>query len=209
VANHYYDKKDDAQAKKYLAIGREMFPEDPFWNSLELDMTRDGGNKDVLFAQYEKTIAAEPNNHLYRYNYAVELYQAGYNVETVKRPANSEELIQKAAAQLSRAIAINPDYARAQLFAGQIQYNTGVDFLTKAKTTQGDASILKSNALKKFEEAIPYFLAVERLLGKQTQLSAGDKADLKEALDLLITIYDQKGDKEKVKEYEAKFNAIK
>jgi hypothetical protein len=119
-------------------------------------------------------------------------------------------MIQKAAAQLSKAIAIKPDYARAQLFAGQLVYNIGVDLLTRSKTAEGDnASALKSNALKKFEEAVPYFLAVERLLGNQPKLSAEDKGDLKEAFDLLITVYDQKGDKEKVKEYEAKFNALK
>jgi tetratricopeptide (TPR) repeat protein len=210
VANHYFEKKDLAQAKKFLALGREVYPGDPFWNSLELDMVREGSSKEALFAQYEKTIAAEPNNHFYRYNYAVELYQFGYNVDVSKRPANSDELIQKASAQLSRVLAINPEYVRGQLFAGQIIYNMGVDLTNKAKKTESDnVAALKAKALSKYDEALPYFLKVEQLLSRQTQLSADEKADLKEALDLTITIYDQKGDKAKLKEYQDKFNAVK
>ena len=62
--------------------------------------------------------------------------------------------------------------------------------------------------MEKFKEAIPYFEAVDRLLSGQPGLKAEDKSDLKEAYDLLITIYDQAGDKTKVLEYEKKFNAV-
>lgn len=224
VANHYYEKKDLANAKKFIDLGKEVYPTDPFWGSLELDMARESGNKDELFAKYEQTIAAAPDNHLYRYNYAVELYQQGYATDITKRPANSAELIQKAQDQVTQSIKIKPDYSRAQLFAGQISYNQGVDILNRAKEIKGTKpedvkkkADLKAEAIKKFDEAAPYFLEVEKLLdakakaelkdGKQ-HLKMEDKSDLKEAFDLLITIYDQKGQKDKVKEYEVKFNDV-
>ena len=210
VANYYFENKNIAAANKYLGIGRESFPADLFWNSLELDISREGGNKDVLFAQYEKTIAADPSNHLYRYNYAVELYQVGYNVDPSKRPANSEQLLQKAATQISKVLQLRADYVRGQLLAGQMAYNAGVDFLTRSKSASvtTDASNLKAKAIAKFDEATPYLLAVGHLLEPKTNLSTDDKADLKEAYDLLITISDQKGDKEKVSQFEAKFKAV-
>jgi tetratricopeptide (TPR) repeat protein len=225
VANHYYEKKDMANAQKFIALGKEVYPTDPFWGSLELDMAREGGNKDDLFAKYEQTIAANPDNHLYRYNYAVELYQQGYNTDMTKRPANSADLIKKAQEQVNQSIRIKPDYSRAQLFAGQIAYNQGVDLLNAAKMITGTKpdevkkkADTKAEAIKKFDEAAPYFLEVERLLvAKATaeakdgkaKLKMEDKSDLKEAYDLLITIYDQKGNmKDKVKEYEVKFNEV-
>ena len=215
VANHYYEKKDVASAEKYLAIGKEVYPNDPFWASLDLDMSREKGDKKQLFSKYEETIAASPDNHLYRYNYAVELYQYGYNVDSAKRPADSEEYIKKAQDNIMAAIRIKADYSRAQLFAGQIAYNQGVDHLNKAKAIKGTKpedvkrkNDIKAEAIKKFDEATPYFAKVDELLSAQGKLKMEDKSDLKEALDLLITIYDQKGMKDKVKEYEVKFNDV-
>ncbi|HYF29960.1 MAG TPA: tetratricopeptide repeat protein [Chitinophagaceae bacterium] len=215
VANHYFEKKDAANAEKYLAIGKEVYPADPFWAQLDVDMAREKGDKAQLFTKYEETIAANPNNHLYRYNYAVELYQHGYNQDTAKRPADSEGFIKKAQESIQAAIRIKPDYSKAQLFAGQIAYNQGVDILTRSKAIKGTAAAdvkrkadLKAEALKKFDEAIPYFIEVDNLLSPQGKLKMEDKSDLKEALDLLITIYDQKGMKDKVKEYEVKFNDV-
>jgi tetratricopeptide (TPR) repeat protein len=106
VANHFYEKKNYAEASRMLTIGKEVYPSDPFWSSLELDMTRESGSKEQLFAKYEQVIAAEPSNYLYRYNYAVELYQSGYAVDASKRPANSEELIKKAQESVKQAVRI-------------------------------------------------------------------------------------------------------
>jgi tetratricopeptide (TPR) repeat protein len=215
VANHYYEKKDMANAQKFIQLGKEVYPKDPFWANLELDMNRDSGNKDALFSKYEETITANPDNHLYRYNYAVELYQYAYNLDSTKRPANSDEMISKASENIKQALRIKPDYSRAQLFAGQIAYNQGVDILNRAKAIKGTTPAdtkrkadLRAEAVKKFDEATPFFLEVEKLLESQPKLKMEDKSDLKEAYDLLITIYDQKGLKDKVKEYEVKFNDV-
>ncbi|HEX2684590.1 MAG TPA: hypothetical protein VHL77_11685, partial [Ferruginibacter sp.] len=40
VANYYFEQKNQAQAEKYLNLGREVYPGDPFWDSIELDMAR-------------------------------------------------------------------------------------------------------------------------------------------------------------------------
>ncbi|HKP32757.1 MAG TPA: tetratricopeptide repeat protein [Chitinophagaceae bacterium] len=214
-ANHYFEKKDYATAEKYLALGKEVYPADAFWPGFELDMARDRGSKQDLFKKYDEIVVAFPSNHLYRYNYAVELYQEGYNTDSAKRPANSAELIKKASENISEALKLKPDYSRAQLFAGQIAYNQGVDLLTKSKQIKGTKpedvkkkADIKAEALVKFDEALPHFLEVEKLLSSQGKLKMDDKNDLKEAYDLLITIYDQKKLQDKVKEYEVKFNDV-
>lgn len=216
VANHYYEKKNYTEAAIMLMIGKEVYPGDPFWTSLELDMVRVTGNRDQLFAKYEQTISGDPGNHLYRYNYAAEIYLYAYNTDPSMRPENSEQLIVKAIAQLQEAIRLKPDFAKAQLFAGQLFYNQGVDILDRAKGMKGTLPAdvkkradTKAEAIKKFDEATPYFIKLESLLSAQAKLNTDDVTALKEAYDLLITIYDQKGMKEKVTEYEDKFNKLK
>jgi hypothetical protein len=215
LARHYADKKDYVNANKYAALGLELFPKDSFWPSIEIDMAKEGGNKDSLFKKYEDIISRYPENHLFKYDYAYELYKYAYDTSLAKRPANSPALIQKALDNVNAVIKTKPDYAQAQLFAGQIIFNQGVDILAESKKIKGTKpedtkkkSDLKADAMKKFDEAAPYFLEVDKILGKQGKLKMDDKTALKEAYDLLITIYDQKNAKDKVKEFEVKFNDV-
>jgi len=51
---------------------------------------------------------------------------------------------------------------------------------------------LRAQAVKKFDEAIPYFEKVEQDLGSKGKLKMQEKQALKDAYDLLITIYETK-----------------
>lgn len=220
VDYNYNQKKDTEAAKKYLALGKEVFPEDKFWAAYELDIARDGGDKSELFKKYEDALAGDPSNTAIRYNYAVELYSEGYKPEKKDRPSNSAELISKAEAELKKVVAEKPDYAAAYLVLGQIQYNQGVDLNAENKAIRPpQGGKLKPEELKKKEElrgqiaqkfdaAIPYFEKVDELLGKEGKLKMEQKGYLKDAYDLLITIYDNKQNPEKLKVYEEKFNNV-
>ena len=67
---------------------------------------------------------------------------------------------------------------------------------------------LRVAADKKFDEAIPYFEMVEKDLGSKGKLKMDEKTSLKDAYDLLITIYEQKNLKDKVDVYTTKFNNV-
>lgn len=220
VDYNYNQKKDTEAAKKYLALGKEVYPEDKFWPAYELDIARDGGDKAELFKKYEAVLAGDPTNTSIRYNYAVELYSEGYKPEVAQRPANSKELISKAEEELKKVVAEKPDYAAAYLVLGQIQYNEGVDYNTINKAIRPpQGGRLKPEELKrkeelrgliaqKFDAAIPYFEKVDELLGKEGKLKMEQKSYLKDAYDLLITIYDNKQNQDKLKFYEEKFNNV-
>lgn len=220
LADYYNTKKDAANANKYIELGKSLYPKDVFWASMELDMARDKGNKDELFAKYEDIITKDPSNYLYSYNYGIELYKEAYKADTAARPANSKELISKAETNLKKALELKPDYPAANLVMGQILYNQGVDLNAKSKLIKLPASgklkpedqkmkdDMKAQMMKKFDESVPYFEKVEQVLGGQGKLKMEEKSNLKDAYDLLITIYDQKGLKDKVKAYEEKFNNV-
>ncbi len=220
LADYYSQKKDVASAEKYVATGKSLYPKDPFWASMELDMAREKGDKAGLFTKYEDIIASDPSNYLYVYNYGIELYKEAYNADTAARPKNSQELITKAESNIKKSLELKPDYAPASLVLGQILYNQGVDLNAKQKAIKlpptgklkpEEAKMkedLKGQMMAKFDESVPYFEKVDQILGGQGKLKMEEKTNLKDAYDLLITIYDQKGLKDKVKAYEDKFNNV-
>ena len=220
LADYYSQKKDTEKAQKYLTIGKSLYPKDTFWAGFELDMARDKGERKDVYTKYEEIIASDPANHLYVYNYGIELYKDAYNEDASKRPANSEEMINKAAANLKKTLELKPDYAPANLVMGQILYNQGVDINAQAKAIKAPAGgklkpedqkkkdEARAAMLKKFDEAIPYFEKVDQILGSQGKLKQEERGNLKDAYDLMITIYDQKGQKDKLKVYEEKFNSV-
>jgi len=220
LADHHKQKGDIVTSQKFVDIGKELYPTDAFWSGFELDMLREKGTKDQLFAKYEEIIAKYPDNHLFVFNYAVELYTVGYNVDTTKRPANSKELVQKASDMTKKALSMKPDYANAHMLMGQIIYNEAADIATINKAIrppQGGKlkpdelkkkEDLRQQVSKKYDEAIPHFEKVDELLGAQGKLKMEEKGYLKDSYDLLITIYETKGNQDKATVYTEKFNNV-
>ncbi len=215
LVDYYNQKKDEANTAKFIALAKEQYPDDLFWPSTELDNLREKGNKDSLWAKYEEITAKFPKNHLFFFNYGLELYQYASDTSTGKRPANADALIAKAQENLKKCLEVQPDYPQAALVLGQISYNAGVDLQGQTKKIPGKTpddvkkrAELRVAAGKKFDEAIPYFELVDKDLGSKGKLKMEEKTSLKDAYDLLITIYEQKNLKDKVEAYTTKFNNV-
>lgn len=214
LADYYARKEDIPNAQKYLALGGELFPKDPFWASMELDILRESGDKDALFAKYEQILADDPRADIF-YNYALELYQHGYNPDITKRPANSVELISKVESNLKKVLELQPDNHQAALVLGQVYYNRGVDHQNLAVAAKGTKpeevkkrADEKAAAIAEYDLAMPYLDMVQKKLSPMGKLKMDDRTALKNALDLMIIIYDQKGQKDKMKEFEVKYNNV-
>jgi tetratricopeptide (TPR) repeat protein len=204
LADHYRRKGNIEEAIKFTTLGREVYPEDPFWSGFELEMLRDQGSKEQLFAKYEQVINENPDNHVYLFNYGVELYQTAYKEDISERPANSKELIEKARTYLNKAMTLKPDYANVHMVLGQMSYNEGVDYSKEndqIRPTGGQKLTadqlakkekLRQATLEKFDEAIPYFKKVDELLDSQGKLKMEEKETLKGALDLMIIAMEEK-----------------
>jgi hypothetical protein len=217
LVDYYHTKKDEANTQKYLSIGETIYPTELFWPSTELDIAREGGNKDSLFVAYDKVVSRFPKNYLFFFNYGLEEYQYASDTSSGHRPANADDLTAKAQVNLQKCLDLQPDYPQAALVLGQISYNAGVDIQAQAKKVVGktpDAAKQRGDfraaAGKKFDEAIPYFEKVDQDLGGKGKLKMEEKSSLKDAYDLLITIYEQKGPtfKDKADAYTNKFNNV-
>lgn len=204
LADYYQRKNDIATASKYSALGKEVYPTDPFWTGFDLEMLRTKGTKEELFKKYDDVVKENPDNHLFLFNYGVELYTEGYKQNVAERPANSKELIAKASEMIKRSLEKKSDYANANMVMGQILYNEGVDINNENKAIRPQNGVklnaeqlkkkeeLRQGVVKKFDEATPYFEKVDQLLDTQGKLKMEDKEILKNALDLMITINEEK-----------------
>jgi hypothetical protein len=215
LVNHYYTNKDEVSMDKYLTLGQKAYPEDPYWLTFKLDYLREKGDKNALFGQYEKVTADFPTNAVYSYSYGVELYQYASDTSTGKHPDNADSLVARAQRNLQKALDLQPDYPQAALVLGQILYNTGVDLQQQVKTVKGKLpedikkrADIRIAANKKFDESVPYFEKVDQLLGSKGKLKQDDKTTLRNAYDLLTTIYEQKKIQDKLDFWQAKYNDV-
>ena len=141
------------------------------------------------------------------------MYQ--YASDTTKHPADANELTNRAKDILNKSLQIKPDYPQAALILGEISYNEAVDLQARSRTIKGatpDATKkrteLRDQAMKKFDESIPFFQKVEEDLGSKGKLRMDDKNALRGAYDSLVTIYEQKKQKDKSDAYTLKYNNI-
>lgn len=215
LVDYYNTRKDVANTQKYISLAKEQYPDDLFWPSTELDNLREKGNKDSLFAKYDEIVTKFPKNHLFFFNFGLELYQYASDTSSGHRPANYDALISKSQEMLKKCLELQPDYPQAALVLGQISYNAGVDMQGQTKKIPGKApedikkrADLRIAAGKKFDEAIPYFEMVDKDLGTKGKLKMDEKTSLKDAYDLLITIYENKNIKDKIDFYTNKFNNV-
>jgi hypothetical protein len=215
LVDYYNTKKDEANTEKYLSLAEQQYPDDLFWPSTRLDNVREKGPKDSLWAQYDRIVAHFPKNHLFFFNFGLELYQAANDTSSGHRPDNYDALIAKAQDMLKKCLELQPDYPQAALVLGQISYNAGVDLQGQTKKIPGKTpddvkkrADLRIAAGKKFDEAIPYFEMVDKDLGSQGKLKMEQKSALKDAYDLLTNIYEDKRIKDKIDYWTNKYNNV-
>lgn len=215
LADYYTRKNDKANAAKYIAMGKSKYPNEIFYDELQLDALRKNGPKDSLFAKYDEITKAHPDSSIYFFNYGLELYQYATDSSSGKRPPNSDELIKRAQQELLTSVKLNPNYPQANLVLGQIAYNEGVEYqvLGKPKGNTNAAELkqrqdYRAMSTKKFDEAIPYLEKIEQQLGSQGKLKRADKTALKDAYDMLETIYEAKKDQAKIAYYTDKYNNV-
>jgi tetratricopeptide (TPR) repeat protein len=217
LADYYKNKGDIEKASHFTNLGKQVYPDDPFWTGFEVSMLSEKGSKEQLFAKYDELIKANPTNAIYHYNYAVELYKAAYNEDTTQRPENAKEMTEKAIQLAQKSIELDPNYPNSRMLLGQIYYNEGVDIINENKAIRPKGNVkltaaqlkqkeeLRQAAAKKFDDAIVHFEKIDQLLGGQGKLKMEEKQFLKDSYDLLINIYDQRQNQEKSAVYNEKF----
>lgn len=210
LVQHYNEKGDKATRDKYLALGRELYPEDDYWTEIELREA--GTDKKALFAKYDELLGKYPSKYVLHYNYAAELFN--YLFTQDKKPADYADQYAKIQDVLKKAIAVKAT-PEANLLLARTVYN-GVYDLEEASTaikgTKPD-DVKKKNELKtkiaaQYEQMLPYATAAYDIFDGKSTLKASEKGNFKVAADLITRYWESKNNKEKIKFYQDKMKEL-
>jgi len=214
LVDYYSRKGDNANLFPLIKKARALYPDDNFWNEVELDQIQKSGDDQALFKKYEELIASEPKNFPLAYNYAVELYNRIWGRGNDKSADTSMK--SKLTNVLKHAIDNDSGIEATMLMTNHL-YNEASDITNAAaliKSTK-PADVKKKNELraegnKKMDETIQYAdKVIAYYKPRVAELKPGQMANYKIVLSYLADIYSLKGDAKKSAEYDKMKNDLK
>ncbi len=211
LVDYYTRKGDSVNSARYLAVGMELYPGNPYWNQTKLSAA--GNDRAKRLEQFEEMIKADPKNADLLVDYGVELFSFLYGKD---RPTDYAGTQAKLATALKDAIAQNPSSAYAnfimtQHLSNQI-YDMEQDYNAMKGTKPDDVkkkTTLNKEIQEKLEEMFTYSLATYNLFDKMDELKGTDKANFRTVTNQLIDYYRIKKQPEKAKVYEQKLTTLK
>lgn len=209
---YYKEKKDDANFLKYTALGKKLFPKDDYYDAVMLDYYRDKKDYDALFKKYDEIIAAYPDSVQYHFNYANEAFMYVYNSDAGSKINNKDALLKNIGTELQKASAAKPNDVNVNWLTGQYYYNAGIDLKDQANAIKGTKpedvkkkADINAQAKDVLNKAIPY---TEKALSTlEASNKKSDKSKYKSIADLMQRIYTSLNQPDKVKLYQAKYDA--
>ncbi|MEI6945809.1 hypothetical protein V9K67_01330 [Paraflavisolibacter sp. H34] len=207
----YYAKQNDAGNRaKYLAIAKELYPNNDYWFDVELAPLKD--DKSKALAKYEELIAGNPNSYYLTYNYAVELFNYLYAGD--KPPADAASFEPKVQAAIANSIKVNNTPEGNLLMTRYLTeriYKTedsarAVRGTTPADVKKKQAITARQNAL--WDQMAPYAQAAFTAYASKPELKVADKGNIKYISNILIDYYNMKKQFDKSKEVETKVKSL-
>ncbi|HEV8285250.1 MAG TPA: hypothetical protein VGQ09_13125 [Chitinophagaceae bacterium] len=218
LAFQYKTKKDEANFKKYVDLGRQVYPKDPYFITIKLDWARANNDFPLLFSSYEELIALQPDTLSNVLSYASEMFDYLYiKNSSDKKPADYDAVAAKIETEIKKTLAKDYDPLSSNLIISQLYYNQGLDYVTEADKVKGTKpedvkkkADLKAKAVVKYDLAIPYTEKVASLMEqKGATMTAKDKHTLKNMYIMLEDMYTIKANKPKADEFNKKYASIK
>ncbi len=220
LAQAYEEKGDNANWLKTFEQGNAMFPKYKRFNYMYMFYYSKTGKTAELLGMLEKKMAENPNDAATVLDYAIRVDNMANprdeKGEDQPKPANYDELMNKAEAAYKKAVELNGNDATANFQLGALYFNRAVGFnkelnsmdskqqsSPKAKELQGKVDNLMGIALPYFEKADAGFTA------KASSLEPGDRQTYESCLYALQKIYAIKNQTAKVEEVKKKLDGLK
>lgn len=212
VALYYKKNKDAANLNAYIEKGRQTFPNEQFWEDLDIQSNTEGLTGDPLFKKYEELIVRYPSSFYVYYYYGADLLHYVYSDDA--KNVNVVGYKNKIPEMLKKALSIN-NTVDVNMMLANFYYNNSFDLSDSAQRVKGTkpADVAKRNDLmaqskRSLEECLPYAEKAVDTYSKMDKLKTTEKNNYRLALDMLSEIWRVKGDPNKSKEYKDKKAAI-
>ncbi|HUZ58431.1 MAG TPA: hypothetical protein VMU83_06595 [Hanamia sp.] len=205
----FKQKGDSVNMIKYATIGKELYPNDDYFDFVEMDYYREKDDKPALFKKYDELTAKHPDSLVYHLNYATEIFSYVFNSDPSTVISNEDALLTTLKDQLEKAHSIDPHNSSVNLLYSQYYYNNGIIVLQNAQKIRGAKLTPDQQKQKKdlndqgktdLQQAIPYAEAAMNDL--QVGYKSSEKSKYKSAVNLLENIYQSLGDNANLKKYQ-------
>ena len=210
----YKQAGDSANMVKYATIGKEVYPKDDYFDFVEMDYYRENADHQDLFKKYDQLTSQNPDSVRYHLNYATEIFSYVFGSDEGTVIPNRDQLLNTLQSQLDKALSVEPNNGNVNLLYAQYYYNQGIYALDSASKIKGatltaDQKKSKSDLTDKgkdfLQKAVPY--AEKAATTFEEGYKKANKSRYKSAVNLLENIYQSLGNKDKLKEYQDKYNA--
>jgi len=213
LGEYYIKKGDQANADKYIAIGRELFPDEDYWVGIEFGNPGDDPLKRI--ERYEMLAAKYPNNYNVAMDLAIELYNSTYGYDEGKKPADYAARQDKTQKALEKAISLR-NTPMANFVMSQHMYYQIYDIDDQIREVKGTtpAAVAKRKELNakeaaKYEEMYPYAVKAYELYNADlANLKAVDKANMRKVINQLIDYHQRKKQADKVTFYQDRLKSL-
>ena len=209
----YKQAGDSANMVKYATLGNEVFPNDDYFDFVEMDYYREKDNHESLFKKYEDITSRHPDSLRYHLNYATEIFSYVFGSDEGAVIPHKDQLLTSLQGQLDKALSLEPNNGNVNLLYSQYYYNKGIYALDSASKIKGatltaDQKKSKSDLTDKgkdfLQKAVPY--AEKAAANFEEGNKKTQKSRYKSAINLLQNIYQSLGDKDKLKGYQDKYD---
>jgi len=119
LAEYYLKKNNSEKADQYLALGRQLFPDNDYWVALEFGNIPASDTAKRL-ARYEQMLQKHPDNYALALDYATELFNYTYTYD--KKPADYTARQERVQNALTKALSLQST-AFANYIMSQHLYN--------------------------------------------------------------------------------------
>jgi hypothetical protein len=197
LVQYYSDKKDDANFKKYLALAKELYPNDnSMWTQFEMSNMTANANLMDLLQKYQQDYAAGGMNEDKYIGYA-EAFATTDKTQLEKLDSLQKLSLKMAAAQgFSKAFELNNSNGLYAFNTGVIYYSTYGELDDRYSAYRGEGATLKAKRAEIAKQEMAYADTAAQWLEKAyTILKAkqdrtrNETTSLNRTVDYLANIY--------------------
>jgi len=207
----YKNAGDEANMVKYATLGKQLFPEDDYFDFVLMDYYRENKKFPDLFSRYSDLVSRNPDSLKYHFNYANEIFGYLYNSDDGVVVQNKANLLDTLHSEIEKAIKIDPNDVNANWLYAQYYYNLGIENRDSALKIRGTKpedvkrkADLNTQARNNFNTAIPY--GEKAISTLESGHKKSDKSRYKSIDNLMQNIYQSLEQKDKLKVYQDKYD---
>jgi hypothetical protein len=219
LVQYYSDKKDDANFKKYLAVAKELYPNDnSIWTQYEMSTMTSNANLTDLLQKYQQEYAAGGMNEDKYIGYA-EAFATNDKTQMDKLDSTQKLSLKMAAAQaFSKAFELNNTNGLYAFNTGVIYYSLYGELDDRYSANRGESAALKAKRAEIAKQEMAYADTASQWLEKAYAIlkakqdrTKSETASLNRTVDYLANIYIWQRDQTKLngnsKDYD-KYDAL-